>query len=79
MTALAEWGDRSQIATIALAASRDMTGVIAGGIVGHSICTGIAVVGGRLLASSISERAVALMGGILFVSFAILTMTGIVE
>lgn len=79
MTALAEWGDRSQIATIALAASRDMTGVIAGGILGHAICTGLAVVGGRLLASSISERAVAFMGGVLFVSFAALTVSGVLD
>lgn len=79
MTALAEWGDRSQIATIALAASRDMTGVIVGGVVGHAICTGLAVIGGRLLASSISEKAVALMGGILFLIFAVLTVTGVLE
>lgn len=79
MTALAEWGDRSQIATIALAASRDMSGVIAGGVLGHSICTGLAVIGGRLLATRISERAVALMGGILFITFAILTFTGVLE
>lgn len=73
MTALAEWGDRSQIATIALAASRDMYGVILGGVLGHALCTGLAVVGGRLLATKISERAVALMGGIMFILFAILT------
>lgn len=79
MTALAEWGDRSQIATIALAASRDMTGVIVGGIIGHSICTGVAVIGGRLLASSISERAVALMGGLLFVVFSFLTVGGVLQ
>lgn len=79
MTALAEWGDRSQIATIALAASRDMTGVIVGGIIGHSICTGVAVIGGRLLATSISERAVALMGGLLFVVFSFLTVGGVLQ
>lgn len=79
MTALAEWGDRSQIATIALAAARDLNGVIVGGVVGHGICTGLAVVGGRLLASSISEKAVALMGGILFIVFAILTATGVTD
>lgn len=76
MTALAEWGDRSQIATIALAASRDLYGVIVGGIIGHAICTGLAVVGGRLLAARISERMVALCGGIVFVAFAIITGGG---
>lgn len=76
MTALAEWGDRSQIATIALAASRDMYGVIIGGVLGHAICTGLAVVGGRLLATKISEKAVALTGAILFLSFAAITASG---
>jgi len=31
-------------------------GVIFGGILGHTICTGIAVLGGRLLAQRISVR-----------------------
>ncbi|CAN0460864.1 unnamed protein product, partial [Hapterophycus canaliculatus] len=51
MTFLAEWGDRSQIATIALATTKDVFGVTAGGIVGHSLCTGMAVIGGRMLAA----------------------------
>ncbi|CDF41385.1 unnamed protein product [Chondrus crispus] len=76
MTGLAEWGDRSQIATIALAASRNLYGVILGGVLGHAICTGLAVVGGRLLATKISEKAVALVGGILFIIFAIITASG---
>jgi Ca2+/H+ antiporter, TMEM165/GDT1 family len=76
MTGLAEWGDRSQIATIALAARQDIYGVILGGICGHAFCTSIAVIGGRLLASRISERAVALCGGVLFLSFAVLTASG---
>lgn len=79
MTGLAEWGDRSQIATIALAAQQNMWGVILGGILGHACCTSLAVIGGRLLATRISERAVALVGGILFLSFALLTATGKLE
>lgn len=79
MTGLAEWGDRSQIATIALAASRDLYGVILGGVLGHAFCTGLAVVGGRLLATRISEKMVALTGGLLFLSFAVLTASGQME
>ncbi|CBY12725.1 unnamed protein product, partial [Oikopleura dioica] len=54
MTFLAEWGDRSQLTTIILGAREDILGVIVGGILGHSICTGMAVVGGRLIATKIS-------------------------
>ncbi len=71
LTFLAEWGDRSQIATIALAASKDPMGVIFGGLLGHALCTGIAVIGGRMLAARISERTVAIVGGVLFIFFAL--------
>lgn len=71
LTFLAEWGDRSQIATLALAASKDSFGTTVGSIAGHAICTGLAVVGGRILASSISERTVHLVGGIVFLGFAV--------
>lgn len=69
LTFLAEWGDRSQIATIGLAASSDVLGVTLGGIVGHSICTGAAVIGGRHLASYVDERTMSLLGGLLFIAF----------
>ncbi len=71
MTFLAEWGDRSQIATIALASAKEPFGVTLGGIIGHMMCTGLAVVGGRLLSTKISEKAVATAGGALFVFFSI--------
>ena len=135
LTFLAEWGDRSQIATIALAAHKDPYGVTSGGVLGHSICTGftrvtecmlssvyltsifvpsnlnfcvclcvclcvsvsvsvpvsvsvsvtvcvcvcvcvcvylgLAVMGGRMMAERISEKHVAITGGLLFLMFAI--------
>ncbi|XP_017473319.1 PREDICTED: uncharacterized protein LOC108364240 isoform X2 [Rhagoletis zephyria] len=71
MTFLAEWGDRSQLTTIILAASKNVYGVITGGIIGHSICTGLAVIGGRMVAAKISVRTVTILGGIVFIGFAV--------
>lgn len=56
MTFLAEWGDRSQLTTIILAARDNVYGVIVGGVLGHSLCTGLAVIGGRMIAQRISVR-----------------------
>jgi putative Ca2+/H+ antiporter (TMEM165/GDT1 family) len=71
MTFLAEWGDRSQISTIALAAAKDPVGVMIGGSLGHCFCTALAVLGGKYLATSISERVVVGIGGVLFLIFAV--------
>ncbi|CAM6084836.1 unnamed protein product [Calypogeia fissa] len=71
LTFLAEWGDRSQIATIALASHKNAVGVTIGAAIGHTICTSVAVVGGRLLALRISQRTVATIGGLLFLCFAL--------
>ena len=43
MTFLAEWGDKSQIATIALAVSYNLFMVSIGALLGHFVCTGGAV------------------------------------
>ena len=58
-----------QIATIGLAASTDVIGVTLGGILGHAICTGAAVVGGRQLSAHIDERMLSILGGLLFIAF----------
>jgi len=70
LTFLAEWGDRSQLATIALATHYNAIGVTIGGILGHCICTMGAVTGGKMLAMKISPRPVALFGGITFLACA---------
>ena len=58
-----------QIATIGLAASSDVVGVTLGGVFGHSLCTGAAVLGGRHVASLIDERTLSVLGGLLFIAF----------
>ncbi|KAJ1373781.1 hypothetical protein KIN20_036288 [Parelaphostrongylus tenuis] len=71
LTFLAEWGDRSQLTTIILAARENIAGVISGGILGHALCTGIAVIGGKLVAQRLSVRTVTLVGGVVFLIFAL--------
>lgn len=70
MTFLAEWGDRSQFATIALATSKPALWVTLGGVLGHCCCTGLAVMGGRVLAAKFSERLIVGCGGMFFLAFA---------
>lgn len=72
LTFLGEWGDRSQIATIALAAAHNVYIVTLGTVVGHSICTAVAVLGGRWISTQISIKHVTLGGAALFVLFGII-------
>ncbi|KAK5632395.1 hypothetical protein RRF57_008111 [Xylaria bambusicola] len=58
MTFLGEWGDRSQIATIAMAAGQDYWWVTLGAMLGHACCTGVAVIGGRAIAGKVSLKVV---------------------
>lgn len=59
-----------QIATIGLAAATDVVGVTLGGMLGHGICTGAAVLGGRQLSKYVNEKAISILGGLLFLLFA---------
>ncbi|CAI0552523.1 unnamed protein product [Linum tenue] len=70
ITFFGEWGDKSQLATIGLAADENPFGVVLGGIL-YVIKVYCFVAGGKSLASQISERMVALSGGILFIVFGI--------
>lgn len=56
MIFIAEWGDRSQISTLVLAARENFVAVTLGALLGHFLCTGLAVVGGRFIAQKISVR-----------------------
>jgi putative Ca2+/H+ antiporter (TMEM165/GDT1 family) len=69
MTFLGEWGDRSQIATIAMAAGQDYWWVTLGALVGHATCTGVAVVGGRAIAGKVSLKVVTMGGAFAFLVF----------
>lgn len=73
MTFVAEWGDRTQFATIGLAAGYNVFGVAAGAILGHGVCAAIAVTCGKLIAKRISERNLTTIGGILFLLFALVS------
>ncbi|KAF2863813.1 UPF0016-domain-containing protein [Piedraia hortae CBS 480.64] len=72
MTFLGEWGDRSQIATIAMAAGQDYVWVTLGALVGHACCTGLAVIGGRALAGRVSMRLVTIGGAVAFLAFGLI-------
>lgn len=79
ITFFGEWGDKSQIATIGLAADENPFGVVLGGILGQALCTTAAVLGGKSLATQISERFIALSGGVLFIVFGIQSYLSTVE
>ncbi|KAG6917997.1 hypothetical protein DXG01_017007 [Tephrocybe rancida] len=72
LTFLGEWGDRSQIATIALGAAHNMYVVAFGTIVGHSACTALAVLGGRYISTKISVKHVTFGGSLLFLLFGLI-------
>eukprot|EP00899_Mesostigma_viride_P013234 jgi/Mesvir1/21911/Mv01971-RA.4 len=74
---VAEWGDRSMLATIALGATQSPFGVAAGAIAGHFLATTLAVIGGSVLSRHISERVVTIVGGVMFLIFAVATLIGI--
>ena len=75
----AEWGDKSFLATIALAAASSPLGVVAGAVAGHGVATGIAVLGGSVLGDLVSEQVVQYVGGSLFLVFAAITAFDVVR
>ncbi|WVZ83605.1 hypothetical protein U9M48_030734 [Paspalum notatum var. saurae] len=74
ITFFGEWGDMSQIATIGLAADENPLGVILGGVIAQALCTTAAVLGGKSLASKISEKTVGLLSGALFLVFGVMSL-----
>ena len=66
---LGEWGDRSQITTMALAATHRTAIVAVGTSLAHLVCVAIAVTAGAMLAARLSVKHLTLGGAVLFLVF----------
>ncbi|WFD24703.1 GCR1-dependent translation factor 1 [Malassezia equina] len=69
---LGEWGDRSQITTMALAATHRVAIVAIGTSLAHLACIAVAVAAGALLARRLSPRHLTLGGAVLFLLFGLM-------
>eukprot|EP00434_Breviolum_minutum_P012548 symbB.v1.2.011056.t1/scaffold728.1/size168468/4 len=74
---LAEWGDRSMLATITLATTKSAFGVLVGGCCGHLVAGTLAVVAGHFLEEHVSDRMVKITGGTLFILFGVSTFLNV--
>ena len=52
----------------------DVSGVCVGGVLGHFICTGLAVICGALIAKKVSVRVVTVVGALVFIGFAVASL-----
>jgi putative Ca2+/H+ antiporter (TMEM165/GDT1 family) len=70
---IAELGDRTQVTTIVLAAAPafSVLGLLAGGLLGHGLVTGLAVGAGRWIGTRVQERLLYRLSGGLFLVFGV--------
>jgi putative Ca2+/H+ antiporter (TMEM165/GDT1 family) len=73
---LAELGDRTQFATIFLAAAPALafTGLLAGTLAGHALVTALAVGAGRWIGDRVDERLLYRLSGGLFLLFGLVAL-----
>jgi len=69
---VAEFGDKTQLALLALATRHKPWHVLAGSVVGFLVVTAFAVVVGQAAATYLPQTTLRLVGGLLFLTFAVL-------
>ena len=66
-----EWGDKSQIAAIALAPNYSIASVVIGGGLAHTVCIILAMLIGAGLQKCLKEHTINIIGGVFFLLFGI--------
>jgi len=74
VVALAELGDKTQLATISLSAERSSLSVFLGAMLGFLLVDGLSVAVGEALASVLPMRWVTLGSGVVFIVFGVYTL-----
>ncbi len=75
LIALAEFGDKTQLAVIALSTRYDRIKVFTGVILAFALVTGLGVVVGGVLYQFIPQDIIRILAGLLFLAFGILTLS----
>lgn len=75
LIALAEFGDKTQLAVIALSARYDRVKVFTGVILAFALVTGLGVLVGSVIYQYIPQDVIRILAGLLFVAFGILTLS----
>lgn len=73
VVALAEFGDKTQLAAISLSANRSWKSVFLGAMLGFLVVDGVGVLLGEALASVLPIRWISLGSGLIFMVFGVLT------